>query len=351
MSKVVSYSISASTDYAYINARIRGMKSELISLAQFQDLKTCKNLDEILEILKNTHLSKHFHLLEENPSLSTLEEVFRRDLADTTQSILKLLDGEPRKLFETLLLYWDMEAIRTVLRGKFTNRSSSEILFSTLPVGQLSEPLLKELAESPDLKSVIEILYIWKFPFSRDLFQVLSKFQETQKLIILESALENSFLRIADEQIKKLKQEKEALGEFLSYLKDLFNVRSALRIREEHLPLAQGLSYFLNKGAHIGKSLYTSILQQETSEAACQMISTALGLSQKAKDEVCVERLLEQKVYRESGKAFLGDPLGFDVVFGFLWLKIAEIRNLRIIVRAKIARIPSEKIEEELIHV
>lgn len=351
MRKTLHQSIGTTTDYAYINARIRGMRSELLSVSQYQELKGCKNFDETLEVLKGTRFSKYFQLLQENPSPNTLEEMFRRDLFETTQDILRLIEGEPLKLLEALLLYWDAQAVRTVLRGKFANRPSLEILLSTLPAGKLNEPLLKELAEAPDVKSLIQILYLWKFPLGRALMRVLPRFQETQELIVLEHALEKSFFREMTEKVKELSQEKQALGQFLSLLKDLFNVRSALRIREQRLPLAQGVAYFLDKGNTVGKNLFIAILQQETSESACQLISTALGIPQKPKDEFTLERCLDQKIFQEGIRKFLGDPLGFDLIFGFLWLKIAEIQNLRVIIRGKAAGIGPEKLEEELIHV
>jgi V/A-type H+-transporting ATPase subunit C len=290
-------------------------------------------------------------MLGSHPTSQTIEEVFRRDLSQTIQNILDLIEGRPRQLFEILLLYWDMENIRTILRGKLANRPSQEILSSTLPVGQLTEPLLNELTQAPDINSVIQILHTWKFVFAKELIRALPEFEQAHKLLILEHALEKTFSSEADRIIGTLKDSELALGKFLSVLRDFFNIRSSLRLREQRLSMDQAQSYYLGKGAHINKNLFTLITQQETSEAACHFIHTTLNLQEKPKDEIQLERTLEHQLFERGMRSILGDPLGFDILLGFLWHKVAEIRNIRIIIKGKIAQIRNEKLQEELIRV
>jgi V/A-type H+-transporting ATPase subunit C len=312
---------------------------------------SAKNLKESIEILQNTHFSQHFQMLGNQPTAQTIEEVFRRDLSETTQNILGLLDGRPRELFELLLLYWDMENIKTVIRGKFSNRPSDEILSSTLPVGQLTEPLLNELVQAPDIPSVMQILHTWKLVFGRELLRILPEFEQTHRLLILEHALEKTFFSEVNRVVGTLKDSELTLGKFLSDLRDFFNIRSSLRLREQKLPMDQTRSYFLGKGTFVGENLFTLITQQETSETACNLVNTALNLPEKPKDEIQLERTLEQRLFEKGMRSILGDPLGFDILLGFLWNKIAEIRNVRILIKGKMAQIRNERLQEELIHV
>ena len=351
MNLAISRLKKASSDYAYINARIRGMKASLLTPARYQEFLSAKNLKDSIDILQNTHFSQHFQMLGSQPTVQTIEEVFRRDLSETTQNILSLLEGRPRELFELLLSYWDMENIKTILRGKFANRSSGEILSSTLPVGQLTEPLLNELAQAPDIQTVMQILHTWKLVFGRALLRVLPEFEQTHKLLVLEHALERTFFSEADRVIGTLKESELSLGRFISNLRDFFNIRSSLRLREQKLPMDQARSYFLGKGTYVGENLFTLITQQDTSEAACNLIHTTLNLQEKPKDEIQLERVFEHRLFEKGMRSILGDPLGFDILLGFLWNKIAEIRNVRILIKGKIAQIRNERLQEELVHV
>ncbi|MBI1882941.1 MAG: V-type ATPase subunit [Chlamydiae bacterium] len=346
---------SASQDYAYINARIRGMKSELLSSSQYQELMNAKDLSETLEILKNTHLGHHFQTLKNDQDVSQrdtslFEEVLRRNLSETTQGVLGLLEGRPSRLFELLLTLWDVEAIKTILRGVFTRQPSQKIIESIVPAGRLSEPLLKELSLAEDVKSVIQILATWKWIFSKALTKTLPLFEEKKEIFFLENALEKAFFEYTEHEISTLKSEEKIMGTILNSLKDLFNLRAAFRMRNPQLSPSEALFYFQGTGLRLKKNLFVSLIQQETSEAACLLASSIFALPEKSKSESVIEKTLDHRVFEEGAKASLGNPLGFDIPLGFLWQKIAEIRNVRLILRGKKARLHSQKLEEELLY-
>ncbi|MBI1870941.1 MAG: V-type ATPase subunit [Chlamydiae bacterium] len=340
-----------SSDYSYLNARVRGMKSALFQNSDFQELIRSKNLQEAVEILKNKHLASYLNNPSHEISLERVEEALRRDLCQITQTLLNSLEGRPKILFETLLLFWDMEAIKTVLRGKFSERDPDEILSSTFPVGRLNEALLKELSGAANVRSVIEILITWKSIFSKSLGKVLSQFEETQNLFILESTLEKDFLNQINQTLQHLSLNELSLRKMMNDLKDIFNARSSLRIRGQELTLDQTLEYYLDKGTHLGKGQFIQIVQSETSESACHLIASILMISEKPKDEVELERILDQRLFKNGMRSFLGDPLGFDLLLGFLFYKIAEVRNIRLILRGKKTNISMGKLEKELLNV
>jgi V/A-type H+-transporting ATPase subunit C len=341
---------ASSSDYSYINARIRGMKSRLLSSSDYEDLMGADSFTEAIEILQNTDFAPYLQSSFNASLPSSIDEVLRRNLGESIQKILSLLEGRPRVLFEKLILYWDMENIRTILRGKNSRQSAEDILTSTLPLGRLNEALIEELIKAEDIESVLQILSIWKFPFARELSRALPEFEQTSRLFILEHALEEVFFAEVGQIIPGLSDSEKALGRLLMNLKDLFNLRSALRLREEKIAPEQAPHYFLGKGARVNQSLFLLILNQDTSDAACTLAASALGLAEKPKDEITLERILEHRFLEIGIKSFLGDPLGFDILIGFLWLKISEIRNIRLIVKGKLASIRMDRLENELIN-
>lgn len=340
----------ASSDYSYVNARVRGMNSRLLTPQQFEELMAATEIEDVTEVLENSHFSRHFQLLGPQPSAAALEDLIRRDLFEDVQALRALVDGRPRELLDTVLLYWDMEAIRTLLRGKNSNQPPDEILSSTLPIGRLSEPLIRELTKTQDLRSLVEILYTWKFPFSRPLMKALISFEPHGRFVDLEHALEKEFFEEADRTLGAIGTSETALRTFFDDLKDLFNIRCALRVRDSGISPDRAISYFLGKGQRAGKSLFLLIVQQDSAQAACSIAAANLGLEEKPKDELALERVLEHRLFQIGMSAYLGDPLSFDVVLGYLWNKIAEIRNARIIIKGRLAAIRPERIEEELLN-
>ena len=64
-----------------------------------------------------------------------------------------------------------------------------------------------------------------------------------------------------------------------------------------------------------------------------------------------VERIMEQYMIQRGAAMFGKNPLSIASVIGYLWLKLCETVNLRIICRGKVAHMPEPLIREELIFV
>ena len=48
---------------------------------------------------------------------------------------------------------------------------------------------------------------------------------------------------------------------------------------------------------------------------------------------------------------FRGDPLSFTIVIGYLWAKLNEVTNIRVIARCREAGMPDELMESEIFYV
>ena len=52
---------------------------------------------------------------------------------------------------------------------------------------------------------------------------------------------------------------------------------------------------------------------------------------------------------REAARLYLGDPLGIDIVVGYLTLKYNEVVNLRLIARSKLLGLPRDLVRKEMV--
>jgi len=62
-----------------------------------------------------------------------------------------------------------------------------------------------------------------------------------------------------------------------------------------------------------------------------------------------LERFLETVVFERGIRLFRKDPLNVSVPLGYLWRKLNEFTNLRILARGKRYRLPNAAIREELL--
>ena len=107
-------------DYDYLNARIRSMKGRLLSPAALEGLIQRPDLEGIMaesqRALYRNELEKASVLYM---GIQAVEEALRRETAGTFTRILSLAKGDEAEKFVRLLLArWDVQNIKTIIRGK-----------------------------------------------------------------------------------------------------------------------------------------------------------------------------------------------------------------------------------------
>ncbi len=109
-------------DFPYVNARIRAMRSRLLSAAQLEDLLGTPTMAAFLQALASTPYGGDLQeALVRHVGLRAVDEALARNFQRATQAILGFADGRPRALIEIVLLRWDLENLRVIVRGKMNS--------------------------------------------------------------------------------------------------------------------------------------------------------------------------------------------------------------------------------------
>lgn len=351
-------------DYGYINARIRGMKTRLLDKPFFEKLMGEENIHSIIALLQGTDYGQH---VEEARTLVTseiaaIEEGIRRHLAQKYSGIFGMVGGAPKRLLGVLLGRWDVYNIKTVLRGKFSGVSQEEVLNSVVPVCKLEEPLLKEMVKQPDVKAVIDLLITWNSEYYPPLQAKLSDLSATKSLTNMEVALDKFYF---ERSLRALKREEDdensqiVMG-FLRTEIDTLNILMAMKIVANQIPPAERGDLFIRDGLEIkGEDFMSAASGRNINEVFERFANTSyrdiLNQTQQRFSKPgtlpAVERLMEQYMIQLGAAMFRKNPLSIAPVIGYLWLKLCETVNLRIICRGKVAQMPQQLIQEELVFV
>jgi len=113
-------------EFAYVNARIRGMRSRLLDRSLLEQLINKPDLDSLIAELEKTayrqELEKAGVLFS---GITRIEVAIRKDLVRTFRTILNFIKGEDaEKLLTIILNRWDIQNIKTILRGKKNSGNS-----------------------------------------------------------------------------------------------------------------------------------------------------------------------------------------------------------------------------------
>jgi V/A-type H+-transporting ATPase subunit C len=348
-------------DYGYINARMRGMKSRLLSHRALDDLIAKPDLDSLITELENSPYKEE--IIEAKGQLSgvlCIEYALRQNFTKTFRRIQSFAKQDEAEHYIVIFLHrWDVQNIKTILRGKNIHVTNDEIASCLVPAGEMDEVTLKELLRQPDLRAVIDLLATWRIRFSRPLTAAWPEFVATKDLAILECALDRYYYTDALETVKAPSYNNQLIRNFLQLEVDTTNVKTVLRMVRDHVKPDDAKRYLITGGKVFDEQKLMYLLTLGSVE---DVVTALAGTPFRFIAEIpepalrdqkisIIEKQLEKHLVKKGVGAFLLDPLSVASVIGYFWAKYNEITNLRIISRCKTADIPLDHLREELTYV
>jgi len=344
----------------YVNARIRGMKSRLFIRKDFIALMAKPDLDAVVAELEKSPYEKDIEQASVNFSgIRCIEEALRRNLTRTYRLILALVHGERFEPCVTHFLNrWDVHNIKTILRGKHIHSSNEEIQECLMPAGELDEVTLREMTRREDIRAVIDLLAMWGSAYSRPLSQAYSEYLQERDLKVLEHELDRFYFEHALESVEKRGYEYRLVRDVLSCEIDITNLKTVLKILRERPLLDEPRRLLLEGGRDLlledllklmdASSIDDAIFSLERTPYRFLSHLVAEGgpfsLS-------TIEKQLDNYLTRQGIDALKGDPLSAAIPFGYIWAKLNETKNIRVIARCKTAGLAGEDLMEELVYV
>lgn len=337
------------SDYNYLAARLGAMRSRLLTRKAYEELISCSDVPSILSNLLNGPYGPAIESVgEAGTDPAKIEEGLRRDLSATFAKLYRISDGDPRESVATLLGFWDVYNIKTILRGKQFLLSAEEIVPSLIPTGYYDEPALWELAKQPSIRAVAELLLTWRSPHAAPLLAAFREYHEPRDLYFLELALDRSYF-LQPGRFPSDRSSMESLRRFLRFIVDKTNLATGLKTAEERIVLVDRERYFIPGGVRLFFPVFVKLLEAGgLTEALAIARSTRFGPVLAGLGEpppgigllALIEKRLEWAVLQTAHRIHRSDPLGVGAVLAFLWDKIDELMNLRMILRARLVNLP-----------
>ena len=340
------------SDYGYINARIKGRHGQLLGAAAYQELLDLPDFPAFAAWLETSAYSADWQLAQARyQGLEAAEWAFGKNFSGTTQLLLRISEGRPGRLITVLLRRWDLANLLAVVRGIARDWSGADIAGSLGPAGSLDGVRLKELTEQRSLRGVADTLATWEDGFAQPLGACLPQFERDHDLAPVELALQKYYYREAFRVLRGIGHSKGLLRELLRREVDLANAKALRRLldrKDQDGPAAP--SYCIPGGAVLTPAVFTGLLApRERSRRLRALRGTAYHqLLSGAGDRVAQENALDRAFWSDCARLYRADPLGIDVVIGYLWQQYHELVNLRLLARAKWYGLPSPAVRQQL---
>lgn len=354
------------TGFDYGNARLRALRSRMLSRDDLLDLVNADGLDRLLGSLAETTYGPDVQAaLVRFSGLRCLDEAVRTHLARSLRMLEKLFDGEDRARLQLILHRWDLRNLRTIVRGRIRLEGSERIIGLLVPAGTIDESALRELAAQPGLRAALELMVAWNLPSpgtASRLVSVWPEYEAGDDPTVFERELNRAYADVLHSELAGGPDDE--LARILRIEIDLINLLTALRLRRAALDDEPGwdvedpAGHYLPAG-RLPIDLLELVRIAEDAGEVTEILkggpvlpdwTAALKRWTDEEDLVTLAHDLEDATFRFAiGMFSSGDPLGIAIPVAFAWAKENEARNLRLIARGIVHAIPADVIEEELL--
>ncbi|MBW2977207.1 ATP synthase A1 subunit C [Candidatus Woesearchaeota archaeon] len=340
--------------YSYTYVRTAVMKSLLFRIEDYQKMLKM-TFSEIAEFLQNSNYKKEIDgLATEYSGADLLELALNKNLAASFKKLIRISPDELDTLIMEYAKRKDIEDIKTILRGKFTNTDKKLVAKALTAAGTLSMDFLISLLEKDSVEEILKGNKIVPFPL---LSPGLKELNEKKTLVRIENIFDMYYYRYLTEFSKTLPKQGVLFRDFLFKEVEVLNILTLLRLKKSNFG-KDAIKSFIIPSAGAMHSKIISLAGADSLE----QISDALEKTEywyaveegikdyrKTGSLIILETELYRYLLKESTQLLHRHPLSVDVILGYMLAKDIEIRNLRVIIKGKQLGLREEFIERQLV--
>ena len=345
----------------YVNARVHGMSSRLLNTHGFERLIAQPSLDGLIEELEKTPYREEIveaRILK--TGINCIEYALRKNLMKTYRKILTLVEGEKSARYILIFLKkWDVQNIKTIIRGKNIQTPNEEISGCLIPAGTMDETTLIELVKQPDVRAVVDLMATWEIEYAVPLTRHIGEFFEQNKTCTLEYALDAYYFESSLNELKGKRLDDLVVRDLIGTEIDIRNIKTALTMIRDSISADDAAPLLLTGGKEINTESILDLIRTKKIADAVRLLEPTsyrflkdvpAAVTSQGKISI-LEKELDHYLIRKGASMFRGDPLSFTIVIGYLWAKLNEITNIRVIARCREAGMPDELMESEIFYV
>lgn len=344
---------------AYINARVRGMKSSLMDASDLDALLDSAGPEAMADLLLTSgYETEMAEALTRYQGADAVEEGVTRNLIATFAKLRRMCRGDLEDLVSIFIGRWDLAGVKSLLRNRHQGLDAETGESSLLPIPSMSPALQMDLASRDSVETLVRGLIAWNSSLCSGMEAKLAEYQESRNLRVLEEALDHSYFV---SNVRRLENEKSVDAHFIRDLLrmeiDRINIRRLFEPRAAGVEAEDVLRELLPKGT-LGEDALRAIASAASPERAVEALeNTSYGdlggaLAAYAQSGIFsrAERAFETAMLDRLRMATQQHALSLAVLMRFAWLKYNEVMNIRMIARGAAVHLPKERVQEELVY-
>lgn len=332
--------------YGFLNAKVRAMRSALLTEAFLRGLSATRGFQEFLNQLYTTP----YRYLSERGRTATpgqLEAAIFQDEVARIRRLERFSEGDVGRFISLFLDRYEAERLKVILRYRRAKKSAApwmrERIAYALPVDAL--------LSSEGFEEVLRLLEGTPF---RDDLSALPPSAEND--FAVETAIDRGVFGRLHRAVSALgRRDADIAGRILGLEVDLKNLEAIGRYRRYYeIPAARMVDFLLPNGYRLNPERLTAIAAggslPETLADVLRTIRIGKGDNAEGGDDLAlIERFLFHALLAEAKRAFAQFPFTVGSVIGYLMLLRIESRNIRTLIQSKMFELTPDETEALLV--
>jgi len=335
------------------------MRSELLSSTLLDQLMEATDVMSAVSLLQSSDYRGDIEEgLLHHSGIDGVEDGLRRNLSRSLRKIRVVALGDTKILVDLLLGVWDVQNLKTVMRGRRVGATAKEVMDDVIPAATLDEDDLEQLASQPDVRGVVDMLATLGNPYAAPLTDAVSEYHRNQDLAPMEIALDRFYNEYALRRSASVPDSRDVrmVRGMLKQRIDMTNITTLLKLTEARVDFPADL--YLEGGKEVSIERLAQLHELgDVGEIISALHDTSYGAILEEEREAFqatgrihhLERALEGEVFRAASRLFIANPLSIAITIGYLWSKYNEVVNLRVIMRGLHAGLDKQDIKEDLL--
>lgn len=334
--------------YAYLQTLVAIFSKRLLSDSLFSSLIR-QPLHEILPELKNNGLENIIIKLTKSDlkplPAGNMDNLFLAVLLDDAQSIIRSLSGHERDFFIFWIRRFELQNIKTILRGKSLQRPKEQILAELTPQNQFSILPIDKLLNADNITEILNQLE--KTPFASIASYGSKNFAQKRDVFTIETAINHQYFTVLNDKLEYLSDEDQALLQpLLGRIIDQTNLIWLLRYRLEY-DLSASHSYFLlvSGGLYLNHKILIRLSQINKLEQIHDLLPEEINNLIKEADSIFqIELNLEKNTIKTARALLKSKPFSLSHAFAYLILREKQLSQIHTLFKGKLLDLSDNEI-------
>lgn len=343
--------MTAINTYAFLNAKVRAMRSNLMSTAFYKSMIEAYDQQDLYQLLIQSRFRNRIEQLGYHDAQAIECQLLLEEI-DQLNVIRKYAKDPVKSFVHSLLERYDSEKVKTLLRC-WHHKGASQ--FQPIREKIVADIPIDLVLNAPDLETIGTLLLTT--PFGKSILAAASDYKSYQTLFPVELALDRgTFQRLVDVSSGLKRKDKHIVRRLLGIEIDIKNLGWIGRFKSYYdLSAAEIMIHLLPQGYrlsmdHIRKILAGGSLQEALVEV---LKGTQLRIPVELDDTLALdtmERFLYEILLYEAKRAFSDFPFSIGAVLGYFYLMRIETKNIRTLFQAKGYALTAEQTESLLVY-